>query len=1215
MTTVVGKMKSKLVTTLSVKTTCVKASLMLFVVLSMMLTLFGACATPAFAENLTSVTVDGMQFNPVWDGDSQTGGYALSKYTGDSTTLDIPAEIVGSDGSMHPVTKIYQDLQGYKKIEHLTIPDSVTEIANSAFTGCTKLQSVHIGSGVTQMPYAFRNCTALTEVTFAENSSVKKIDGTFSGCSSLTELTLPDGLEEVSLADTGLREVTLPSSVTRIYNYGFNNCPNLETINIPDGVTKLGDATFLNCPNLTTITGGANVTSIGDKCFGGHDSSSGTWVKDDKLTSLGDIDLGKLISIGDYAFYGAPNLPKQDVSLDSVTSLGTSAFYNNNWITKLTLGDGLTSIPNSAFAYCYSIGEITIPNSVKTIGDTAFRSVDAATITIGSGDQSQLESIGENVFADDENGSNIIINTAESDVNLKANSFGAKDNVTWTVESVDETGKVIYLDGVNGNDTNDGTTKATAVKTFERAKELAAANPDIQFINVIGTTSVSGEVSLEGTSAMLRRDPDFAGYLLQVTGGNTATLKDITVDGNARKANATRSLVYVKDATLNIQDGTKLQNNKLTNLGWQQGWGGAIYVDGSSTGSTVNMSGGAIQNNTANIGGGICLDYGNTFNMTGGTIANNHAVTGTSSGDGGYAAGGGVALMEKYDTTDKPMTFNFSGGTIEGNSSQDLGGGISLGSGVSTYSQPILNMTGGTVQDNTSGSCGGGIFVQYGFDEKGSNHASYGVANISSGNIVNNHMQGTGHGAKEFGGGGIYVNGGPTEWEGTYYHKGELNLTNALITDNTANQEGGGYAACPVSETHIYVKDGAALYGNEGSDAKDLYILASTSYGTHSGDPVYTVSNSMLGGTPYNWKYDDGTEVPLNKLEGTLSAVNQEHLSLHTDVTSDETAEGLAKVTISGNTSATRGGGIGSNGTVNIGKSDNIEISVQKSWDDGENADGNRPTSVTVELYRTVEGSADDPVYIGYETIRPDGNGAWELTFKNLPRTDIDDKVYIYSLKERAIDGYVPTITGDQTDGFAIKNTLATSVTVTKTWNDKDNQDGQRPSAEEFVSHLTLTSDAGDALDLSEFSPEITDNGDNTYTITWNELPQYVGDTKVTYTVTENEVAHYTADKISVSGSGAGIELAITNTYKPEEPSEPDKPSKPNQPSEPNEPSKPGQPSKSSRPSSHKKTSLPQMGDTSYPLYDFMGMMAASVMLIGTGCFVRRPHLNRSRWR
>lgn len=736
-------------------------------------------------------------------------------------------------------------------------------------------------------------------------------------------------------------------------------------------------------------------------------------------------------------------------------------------------------------------------------------------------EQSQLEGIGKNAFADETDGSSITINAAESDVNLKANSFGKLDNVTWTVPSVDETGGVLYLDGAFGNDANDGTAKDKAVKTFARAKELAATNQDILYINVIGTTDVSGDVSLDGTNATLRRDPDFAGYLLQVKDGETATLKKITVDGNADKANATKSLVYVKGATLNIEDGAILQNNKLTDLSWQSGWGGAVYADGSETGGTVNMRGGTIQNNTANIGGGVCLDYGNTFNMSGGTITGNRAVTGTTGGGGGYACGGGIALVEKYGTTGRPMILNLSGGTIEKNSSEEMGGGIGLGSGVSTSSQPILNMTGGSVRDNEAGSGGGGIFVQYGFDEKGSDRASYGIANISGGAITGNRMTGKGHGNKAFGGGGIYVNGGPTKWNGTYYHKAELNLTNALITANKASLEGGGYASCPVSETHIYVKDGAALYGNEGRAGQELYILASTAYGAHSGDPVYTVADSMLGGTPYNWKYDDGTEVPLNKLEGKLSAVSGEELSMHTDVASDENAQRLAKVTISGNTSETRGGGIGSNGTVNIGEYDTTKIDVSKTWDDGENAGGKRPGSVAVELWRTSAGMAADSVYIGYETIRPDDDGNWNLVFTNLPKADADGNDYAYSLKERAVAGYASTVSGDATAGFTIINAHAPEmidIPVTKKW----------VGGEGGPVTVRLLADGEDT------GKTVTLSADGGWTGSFDGLPKNKDGKAIAYTVSEDPVEGYASEVTGDATAG----FTVTNT-KNETPGKP----------------------------------------------------------------------------
>jgi hypothetical protein len=266
-------------------------------------------------------------------------------------------------------------------------------------------------------------------------------------------------------------------------------------------------------------------------------------------------------------------------------------------------------------------------------------------------------------------------------------------------------------------------------------------------------------------------------------------------------------------------------------------------------------------------------------------------------------------------------------------------------------------------------------------------------------------------------GGGIYVNGA------SIYYNGVLNLTNALITENTAALQGGGYAACPISVTNINVNDGAAIYSNTASSANEIYILASNDYGLHSGSPTYSISSTMLGGTSYVWKYPDGTEVPLDELEGTLDPDAEESLSLSTDVTSDAEAEALAKVFITGNTSATRGGGIGSNGTVNIGtSSDTVDIDVDKVWEGDEGSD--RPETIEIELWRSVEGRDEEAAYIGYQTMTPDSSGDWQtITFSGLPATDSNGDAYVYTVRERSVDGYSSAVTGSQEEGFTITNT------------------------------------------------------------------------------------------------------------------------------------------------------------------------------------------------
>jgi hypothetical protein len=107
-------------------------------------------------------------------------------------------------------------------------------------------------------------------------------------------------------------------------------------------------------------------------------------------------------------------------------------------------------------------------------------------------------------------------------------------------------------------------------------------------------------------------------------------------------------------------------------------------------------------------------------------------------------------------------------------------------------------------------------------------------------------------------------------------------------------------------------------------------------------------------------------------------------------------------------------------------------------------------------------------------------------------------------------------------------------VDITKVWADNANQDGLRPTASEYASMVHLMKAEGEVTDVKA---QVTDNGDNTYTVRFINLPKYESGTsnEITYWVTEDSIPGYTADKTSVSDDGT-----LTNTHVPENPSTPD---------------------------------------------------------------------------
>jgi len=183
------------------------------------------------------------------------------------------------------------------------------------------------------------------------------------GKTTLTTIILPSSV--TSIGDyafddcTGLTNVTIGNSVTSIGDYAFNGCRSLISITIPSSVTSIGEEAFWGCVGLTSITIPSSVTSIGNGAFSGCSS----------LTSV--IIPSSVTSIGNGAFEYCSGLTSVTIP-SSVTSIGNNAFSYCNGLTNVTIGNSVTSIGDEAFVYCSGLTTITLPNSVTSIGTWAF---------------------------------------------------------------------------------------------------------------------------------------------------------------------------------------------------------------------------------------------------------------------------------------------------------------------------------------------------------------------------------------------------------------------------------------------------------------------------------------------------------------------------------------------------------------------------------------------------------------------------------------------------------------------------------------------------------------------------------------------------------------------------------------------------------------------------------------------------------------------------
>ena len=386
---------------------------------------------------------------------------------------------------------------------------------------------------------------------------------------------------------------------------------------------------------------------------------------------------------------------------------------------------------------------------------------------------------------------------------------------------------------------------------------------------------------------------------IKVNGGT------LDIKGGALRNSSGKRIVLVESGTLTMSGGY------IVGGGSEGTPGGGIYV----TNGTLNISGGVVAANRGNSGGGIFVDSG-TLNLSGGYVTNNYKnkCNCCQNDTNNEHGGGGIALANN-------ATMNVTGGYVTGNYSGLAGGGIYAGfwSGGVTF-----KMSGGTIASNCAElGEGGGLRIAGG---------TTGVIQAEGTVYITNNKTLT---PDDWGGGGIFVQ-----------DKGNLNITNALITANTAGGYGGGVAACPTGETLITHTDGAAIYGNSdrgqnmsrGGNGKNADSLVAQANGTFTSNghkdyfcvrsggnnPISLVTGKMLGDGAANWTgSSDGKYITISKT-GYATANYLFGLAADPDSEAVAAAKGAARVIITGNHSNIHGGGIMTNGGLILGRKEEI---------------------------------------------------------------------------------------------------------------------------------------------------------------------------------------------------------------------------------------------------------------------------------------------------
>ncbi len=320
----------------------------------------------------------------------------------------------------------------------IDLPAGVTEIGNYAFYCCYALTEVDIPDGVTKIGnYAFNRCTSLTKVNIP-NGVTYISEGAFQS-SSIASIVIPDSVTSInsyafSYCDDML-SITLPKSVKSVYKAAFSGCSYKLTIyysgneyekskiyvasnndffvresswlyNSCIGTTEHvydddADTVCNLCNQIREIVGintvvgtcGDDVnwklntdtkvlTLAGTGATYNYDNGNNKNPFTEHRANINSIVIGDGITyLGNRLFRGLNRTTSVEFGKD-VATMGYEVFYADNKLTTVKLNEGLTMLGALTFYNCTSLKLITIPSTVTTIENRAFKGAGLTTVTV-----------------------------------------------------------------------------------------------------------------------------------------------------------------------------------------------------------------------------------------------------------------------------------------------------------------------------------------------------------------------------------------------------------------------------------------------------------------------------------------------------------------------------------------------------------------------------------------------------------------------------------------------------------------------------------------------------------------------------------------------------------------------------------------------------------------------------------------------------------------
>ena len=232
------------------------------------------------------------------------------------------------------------------------------------------------------MGVSFPSLTSLSDKVF-HNSGITSIDD-LGKIASIPNGGYQGGTNQGAFSScVNLTKVVLPETLISIGDYAFHQSTNIAELNIPSSVTTIGASAFYNCTSL----------------------------------AFDELNLPNLTTLGQNAFYG---VKIKKLNLGAIPTLPTASSTTQNFgdksiLEEVVISDGLKSIPNYSFYNYVNLKNVSLPSSVKALGEYSFKGCKQLSL-----DLSKVETFGRECMANTALSGDLSLPSAKGDTGYRA---------------------------------------------------------------------------------------------------------------------------------------------------------------------------------------------------------------------------------------------------------------------------------------------------------------------------------------------------------------------------------------------------------------------------------------------------------------------------------------------------------------------------------------------------------------------------------------------------------------------------------------------------------------------------------------------------------------------------------------------------------------------------------------------------------------------------